>query len=157
MRKFVVLACLVLCVALVGCSGNPFSQLPWAVNIYSYDLASQVETYYWGPELPSPGYQWLLLEVSVSNKTGKTEYLNPLIYEFELVLGGKRYVNQLVYDDPVGELTWSRYIQPGQTVRGDLFFEVPISVTGLSGVRLVMRDTIRGYASGCDISSVPRR
>ncbi len=156
MRKFVVLACLVLCVALVGCSGNPFSQLPWAVNIYSYDLASQVETD-WGRKLPSSGYQWLLLEVSVSNKTGKTERLNPLIYEFELALGGKRYRNQLVYDDPVGELSWSRDIQPGQTVRGDLFFEVPISVTELSGVRLVMRDTIRGYASGCDISSVPRR
>jgi len=57
----------------------------------------------------------------------------------------------------VGELPWAQDIQPGQTVRGDLFFEVPISVTGLSGVRLVMRDTIRGYASGCDISSVPRR
>ncbi len=93
----------------------------------------------------------------MSNKTGKTEHLNPFIYEFELALGGKRYVNQLVWDDPVGELTWARDIQPGQTVRGDLFFEVPISVTGLSGVRLVMRDTIRGYASGCDISSVPRR
>jgi len=53
-RKFVVLACLVLCVALVGCSGNPFSQLPWAVNIYSYDLASQVETDRGRETLPEP-------------------------------------------------------------------------------------------------------
>jgi hypothetical protein len=156
MRKLVVLACLVSCLALAGCSGNPFSQLPWAVNIYSYDLASQVATD-WEPKIPSPGYQWLLLEVTVSNRTGKTEHLNPFIYEFELALGGKRYVNQLVWDDPVGELSWARDIQPGQTIRGDLFFEAPVSVSGLSGARLVMRDTICGYASGCDISSVPRR
>lgn len=156
MRKFVVLVCLVLCAVLAGCSGNPLSQLPWAVNIYSYDLVSQVATD-WEPKIPSPGYQWLLLEVTVSNRTGKTEHLNPFIYEFELALGGKRYVNQLVWDDPVGELSWARDIQPGQTIRGDLFFEAPVSVSGLSGARLVMRDTICGYASGCDISSVPRR
>jgi len=155
-RKLLVPLVLVLCMALSGCSGNPLSQLPWAVNIYSYDLKSQVETT-WDPKIPSPGYQWLLLEVAVGNRTNKTEYLNPLTYEFELVLSGKHYVNQLYWDDPIGGLRWSRDIQPGQTVRGDLFFEVPLSVTGLAGARLIMRDTIRGYASGCDISTVSRR
>ena len=40
MRNLIPLV-LVLCVVLSGCSGNPLSQLPWAVNIYSYDLKSQ--------------------------------------------------------------------------------------------------------------------
>jgi hypothetical protein len=155
-RKLLIPLVLVLCMVLSGCSGNPLSQLPWAVNIYSYDLESQVETD-WNPKLPAPGYQWLLLEVTVSNKTSKTEMLNSFIYEFELVLSGNHYVNQLVWDSPVGGLEWARYLQPGQTLNGDLFFEVPLSVTGLAGVRLIMRDTICGYASGCDISTVPRR
>ena len=91
MRKSLMLAvCLVLCMALVGCSGNPLSKLPWAVNIYSYDLVSQVETD-WEPKVAAPGFQWLLLEVTVSNKTSKTEMLNSLIYPFELVVSGRYY------------------------------------------------------------------
>jgi len=76
-RKLLIPLVLVLCMVLSGCSGNPLSQLPWAVNIYSYDVKSQVETT-WDPKIPSPGYQWLLLEVAVGNKTNKTEYLTHL-------------------------------------------------------------------------------
>jgi excisionase family DNA binding protein len=143
---------------LAGCGPSKplINTLPWDVAAYSYELAAEVATR-WQPVPADPGYKWLVLEVAIANKSSRSERLNPFIYEFEFALSGKRYVNQLVWDDTVGGLGWSRDVQPGQKVRGDIYFQVPASLTGLSGARLVMRDTIRGEAAGWDISSVPQR
>ncbi len=143
---------------LAGCGPSKplINNLPWDVATYSYNFVAEVETT-WQPVPADPGYKWLVLEVAIANKSARSEGLNPFIYEFEFALGGNRYVNQLVWDNPVGGLVWSRDVQPGQKVRGDIYFQVPASLTGLSGARLVMRDTIRGEAAGWDISSVPQR
>jgi len=143
---------------LAGCGPSKplINTLPWDVAAYSYEFAAEVATT-WQPVPADPGYKWLVLEVAIANKSSRSERLNPFIYEFEFALSGKRYVNQLVWDDTVGGLGWSRDVQPGQKVRGDIYFQVPASLTGLSGARLVMRDTIRGEAAGWDISSVPQR
>ena len=143
---------------LAGCGPSKplINTLPWDVAAYTYDFAAEVETM-GQPEPADPGYKWLLLEVALANKSSRSEGLNPFIYEFEFSLGGKRYVNQLVWDHPIGGLQWARDVQPGQTIRGDLYFQVPLSIAGLFGARLVMHDTVRGDGAGWDISTVPRR
>lgn len=143
---------------LAGCglSKPLINNLPWDVAVYTYEFAAEVETT-GQPQQADPGYKWLLLEVAVANKSSRSEGLNPFIYEFEFSLGGKRYVNQLVWDHPIGGLQWARDVQPGQVIRGDLYFQVPLSLAGLSGARLVMQDTVRGDGAGWDISTVPRR
>lgn len=158
MRFFGMAAMLLIAITLAGCGPSKplINNLPWDVAAYSYNFVAEVETT-WQPVPADPGYKWLILEVAIANKSARSECLNPFIYEFEFALGGNRYVNQLVWDNPVGGLAWSRDVQPGQTIRGDVYFQVPASLTGLSSARLVMRDTIRGEAAGWDISSVPQR
>ena len=156
-RLVLIVASLMLSLTLSGCLyWAARSKLPWAVNIYSYDLMTVVTTPY-GDKSAGSDYQWLAVEVTVANKTSATVRLNPLVYEFSLIMNGS-YKNQLVYDKPIGGLEWSRDIQPGQTIRGDLYFEIPASLDHLPrGAELKLRDKHRDYIVRANIGSVPRR
>lgn len=147
---------LILMITISGYSKPIANTIPWTVGVYNYDFTDAVETAA-GSKQADAGHKWLVLEVSVANKNACSEGLNPFIYEFEFNFAGQCYINQLVWDNPIGGLRWSQNAQPGQTIRGDLYFQAPASLTGLCDTQLVMRDTIRGNVAGWDISSVPRR
>ena len=156
-RLGTIIACLVLSLALSGCADNQpsKSRLPWSFEVKSYTTTDRVAVEWGNDKHASPGYEWLILDIAVGNRTSQTEYLNSIIYEFHVVVGPKAYQNQLRWDYPIGGLDWD-YVQPGQVKQGAIYHEVPIG-TSLVGAKLRLTDTFRGISDWIDLTNVPRR
>ncbi|MGE5584445.1 MAG: DUF4352 domain-containing protein [Bacillota bacterium] len=152
-----------LTVAVSGCFGPGESVIPvlnWSLAAKDWTTTSYVDhALFPGQGLgytARPGYEWLVIGVAVSNTSGRTQNLNPFIYEMRFVpASGLIYTNQLALYDPIGGLAWSD-VQPWQTIYGDVFFEVPAGTT-VQGARLVLYDTIEHASCAISLGDLPRR
>lgn len=75
-------------------------------------------------ETPSPGDQWIVIDVSVKNMTGSVQQVNPL--DFTLIDSTGQHMNWTILSSLPNTHTFDlTALQPGATNRGVLEYEVP--------------------------------
>lgn len=121
-----------------GCGTSKLdSQKPntWAVNYISHETTTRIQAYYSGSGyyyFPDDGYQWLVVKLAVHNSAKEDKCLNWFMDDISYVAAnGNKHSQKLAYSSPVGQLP--SCFNPGQTQTGDVYFEVPISMSPSGG------------------------
>lgn len=128
---------------LSGCGATgpdaAMSPSPWSIATNSYHTANRIDDavtsgyFYYEPD---PGYQWLVINVTVHNNLQSDNSLNWLLDAIYYVsANGNKYSQHLVWNTPVNQLPTS--YNPQQEQSGDIFFEVPLGENISAGKLLV--------------------
>jgi len=133
--KKVITATLVLLAAfmLSGCTAETWS---FCVNdIYASEYASPWD----GVKLVSSKGEWVIVDVSITNMTKRSQLLGEDTYQFYLVDVEYQvaYPNSEIQETDYG-IQWRIPVPPGETVRGELYFETEVSFLEVTTVGLVM-------------------
>ena len=123
---------------LTGCGGDSTTSIskksPWGIAVHSVQFTSWVDSDISGYGYsPDPGYDWLLVNISITNTRNTGAGINWLLDDFTLVVGNLHYDQRLHFNYPPGYISTS--FNPQQTKSGFIAFEVPKG-TSLSNATL---------------------
>lgn len=136
-KRIIVLG--IMLMLLVGCDTLPGDDSSvWQVNLTSYRLTNWIsESGHWG-YAPDPGYDWLVINLQVTNTTKETQNLDWFTDQFQYIAANKNvYDQRLQFNEPEGYIE-TRY-NPQQTKEGFIAFEVPEGISVTEG-KLIFKD-----------------
>lgn len=121
-RSFIAAILLTALLALAGCSGNKWNYFVNQAYLSDYVNLSEgrFQEAAWDKE-------WLILDVSFTNISGKTQYMG-VSNDFALVVDGEYIIENSDLGGAEHGLPHGTPILAGSTVRFELYFEIPIGL-----------------------------